>query len=140
MSRPRIVLDTNLLISAALLENSLPRRVVELAVRRGEVLSSSETLAELGEVLTRKKFDRYVSEEKRLRFLATILHLTSLVEITEEIVACRDPKDDKFLALAVSGGASYIVTGDADLLVLHPFRGVSIITPAGFVDDLAGSE
>lgn len=129
-----MVLDTNLLVSAALLENSLPRRAVELALRKGEVLTSNETLAELGEVLTRKKFDRYVSEEKRLRFLATILQLTELVEITENIVACRDPKDDKFLALAVSGGAKYIVTGDADLLVLHPFRGVSVITPADFVD------
>ena len=55
-----------------------------------------------------------------------------LVTIKERIVACRDPTDDKFLELAVSGYADLIVTGDLDLLVLDPFRGIPIITPVVF--------
>ena len=133
------MLDTNLLVSAALLERSIPRQAFDLAFRSGEVLSSSQTLTELKEVLTRRKFDRYVSQETRLRFLASFLNLTKPVEMTERITACRDPKDDKFLSLAVSGGAAYLVTGDTDLLVLHPFRGISIITPGDFIDTLAAS-
>ena len=56
-----------------------------------------------------------------------------LVDITERIAACRDPKDDKFLELAVSGKADLIVSGDGDLLDLNPFREIPILTPAGFV-------
>jgi predicted nucleic acid-binding protein len=51
--------------------------------------------------------------------------------------ACRDPKDDKFLELAVSGAACCVVTGDQDLLALHPFRSVSILTPAQFLEALS---
>lgn len=56
-----------------------------------------------------------------------------LVPINYRIRACRDPKDDKFLELAVNGSASLIITGDKDLLALDPFRGIGIITPAGFL-------
>ena len=75
-------------------------------------------------MLTRKKFDRYVTREEGEQFLAMLLREATLVELTEEVRACRDPKDDKFLALAVGGGACCVVTGDQDLLALHPFRGV----------------
>jgi predicted nucleic acid-binding protein len=54
------------------------------------------------------------------------------VTIVERIAACRDPTDDMFLELAVNGRADMIVTGDLDLLVLHPFRGIPIITPLAF--------
>jgi len=60
------------------------------------------------------------------------------VEINELIRACRDPADDKFLDLAVNGGADLIVTGDADLLVLHPFEGVEIVTPTAYIARTAG--
>jgi uncharacterized protein len=56
------------------------------------------------------------------------------VTISERITACRDPTDDKFLELAVSGDADLIVSGDADLLALDPFRGIPIITPAIYVE------
>lgn len=136
MRKPRIVLDTNLLVSAALRRRSVPRQAFELAFRRGDVLVSSETLAELEEVLTRSKFDRYLSREKRVLFWANFLNLAKLVAITESVSICRDPKDDKFLSLAVSGGADFLVSGDADLLVLHPFRGIGILTPVDFLDTL----
>ena len=60
-----------------------------------------------------------------------------LVTITERIVACRDPTDDKFLELAVNGHADLIVSGDADLLALNPFRDIPIVTPAVFVQGVA---
>lgn len=59
--------------------------------------------------------------------------LAELVHIAERIAVCRDPKDDKFLELAVNGKADVIVSGDADLLVLNPFRGITIVPPATFV-------
>jgi uncharacterized protein len=62
------------------------------------------------------------------------------VKVKDVITVCRDPKDDKFLELAVSGQANHIVSGDDDLLVLHPFRGVAIVTPAAFLAGLSASE
>ena len=62
-----------------------------------------------------------------------LVYESELVEITEVVNACRDPKDDKFLELAVSGRATHIISGDDDLLALHPFRGIAILTPQDFV-------
>ena len=67
--------------------------------------------------------------------LAKLMAAAELVTITERIAACRDPKDDKFLELAVSGKAEEIVSGDSDLLDLSPFRGIPIVAPARFVRD-----
>jgi putative PIN family toxin of toxin-antitoxin system len=66
---------------------------------------------------------------------AELLAVAELVTISERIVACRDPKDDKFLELAVCGRADVIVSGDHDLLALHPFRYIPIVTPAAFIRD-----
>ena len=59
--------------------------------------------------------------------------MAELVPITYRIRAGRDPKDDKFIELAVNGSASFTITGDKDLLALDPFRDIAIITPAGFL-------
>ena len=72
-------------------------------------------------------------EALRIEFLETILNDAVWIEIQESVVACRDPKDDKFLALAVNGQADFIVTGDRDLLVLNPFRGIAIVQPEEFL-------
>ena len=60
------------------------------------------------------------------------------MEVTHRIAVCRDPADDKFLELALSGNASHIITGDNDLLTLHPFRSISIIPPALFLAQQTG--
>jgi len=133
MRKARFVLDTNLIVSAALLEHSFTRQVFETALNHGELLISDETQDELTEVLMRPKFDRYISQEKRLIFLANFLNIAVSVESAERIVACRDPKDDKFLTLAVNGSATCLITGDKDLLVLHPFRSIPIQSPAQFM-------
>ena len=79
---------------------------------------------ELEEVLNRKKFDKYISKEKRIQFIAKFFDFddVEIIEIVEIVIACRDRKNDKFLELAVNGKADYIITGDQDLLVLNPFK------------------
>ncbi|BBC24580.1 PilT domain-containing protein [Pseudanabaena sp. ABRG5-3] len=129
----RVVLDTNVLISSLLLKNSPPFRVVELIFSRSILLRSESTLSELQEVLGRKKFNKYLTLEERQVFLSKFLARSELVEIRQEINVCRDPKDNKFLELAVNGNASLIITGDDDLLVLNPFRDIQIFTPQDFL-------
>lgn len=133
----RLVFDSNVLISALLFEHSTPGQAFYGGIRRSQVLVSDATYAEISQTLDQPRFDRYVSSDDRNRFLVMLLHVAALVEIQEPIQACRDSKDDKFLEVAVSGGASHIVTGDQDLLVLNPYRGISIVTPAEFLKYLA---
>jgi putative PIN family toxin of toxin-antitoxin system len=127
------VLDTNVLIST-LLFGGTPGRAFFAAFERGVVLASEETVTELVEVAARPRFDRYATAEERGRFVAALVRRAELVDVAAAVVACRDPKDDKFLSLAVAGSASVIVSGDEDLLVLDPFHGVPILTPAAFLD------
>ena len=63
----------------------------------------------------------------------TLMAAAELVQIVERIAACRDATDDKFLELAVNSRADLIVSGDADLLALKPFRQISIVSSATFV-------
>jgi putative PIN family toxin of toxin-antitoxin system len=130
---PRFVLDTNIFISAMLLPDSTPRYAFDRALDTGKILISISVLAELEAVLGRPKFDKYVYEDERKEFLAALVREAEFIDITEHITQCRDPKDDKFLELAVSGLADCLITGDADLLALHPFRGVPILRPADFL-------
>lgn len=129
----RIVFDANVIISALLFNGSVPNQAFIWGLRHGTVLVSGALVRELRRVLGRNRFDRYVSREERDEFLENLILRSELVEITESIHACRDPKDDQILELAVNGNAAYIVTGDVDLLVLDPFRGVEIMTPAEFI-------
>lgn len=134
------VLDTNTLVSAVLFEHSTPGQALRRALKRGEVLVSPSTLEELAEVLQREKFDRYVTAAEREEFLEAFVERVTLIEPTEEIRICRDAKDDKFLELAVSGGAAYLISGDNDLRSLHPFRGIALVTAAEFLAATEGEE
>ena len=136
MNKPRCVFDANTLISALLFAQSVPAQAFFAALRYGVVLLSLPLLSELQRVLARPKFDRYILPEERERFLAHLALETARVDITTEIAACRDPKDNQILELAVSGAADFIVTGDADLLVLHPFRNIAIVNAADFLTAL----
>ncbi len=129
----RVVIDTNVLVSAALLETSLPGQAVYKALEFADVLLSIETLSELHEVLQRPKFERYLTAEEREEFLVALALRAEMIEISVQINDCRDPKDNKFLALAVDGNANIIISGDGDLLVLDPYRGVEILSPAVFL-------
>ena len=129
----RCVFDTNVLVSALLLPDSKPRHAIDTAVRQRSVLISFPVLAELYEVLNRKRFRQYVNEEDIRSFLAALTREAQWVDVKIEIKACRDPKDDKFLELAVSGQGTHIVSGDTDLLSLNPFQGIEILPPHRFL-------
>ena len=134
MTRERLVVDSNVFISGLLSSTSHPARVVERAIEHGQLLGSTETLRELIETLLLPKFDRYVSRQRREALLDRLAPLVEIVEIVQRVQVCRDPKDDKFLELAVNGRANVVVTGDDDLLSLHPFRGIDILSPAAYLD------
>lgn len=84
-------------------------------------------------MLYRPRFDSYIPRERRDEFLKALLNQSELIEITESVRVCRDPKDDKILELAINGSADYVITGDDDLLALNPFQGILIIRPAEFL-------
>ncbi len=132
--RSRIVIDTNIYISQVLNHRSTPSLAVLKAERSGEILISTAILNEISEVLRRRKFDRYVSLAVREAAIDRICSIATPVEPSAVIRVCRNPKDDKFLELAVHGQADVIVTGDRDLLDLNPFRGIAILTPAEYVE------
>lgn len=134
MNNLRGVFDNNVLISAALLSDSVPRRAFDKLLNSGKVLISVSVMLELAEVLSRAKFDKYITQDERMRFMVNFLKVAEMIEITETITICRDSKDDKLLELAVSGKADFLVTGDNDLLVLNPFRKIEIITPRDFLE------
>jgi putative PIN family toxin of toxin-antitoxin system len=128
----RVVVDTNVLISAALKQNSPPEAAVLAIYTQHTLLGSVSTIAELREVISRPRLTRHIATTSRIAIL-DLVAAAELVDISECVVACRDPSDDKFLELAANGRADVIVSGDADLLTLHPFRGIPIETPAAFL-------
>lgn len=131
--RPRIVIDTNVLVSRLLLPRSVPGEAVRRAVDEGKLLMSEATMAELASVLARAKFDPYVSIEERQHFLRLLGRIVEIVPILHMVRACRDPKDDKLLEVAVNGEADMIISGDRDVLDLETFGGIPILTPAAYL-------
>ncbi|MBC9868329.1 MAG: putative toxin-antitoxin system toxin component, PIN family [Opitutae bacterium] len=128
------MLDTNVLISAALQPNGSPRAVVEtLRAVRGVLLFSDETFDELQTRLHRAKFDKYVSHNSRSIFLAQLETVSEWVSIIGAKLGCRDPDDDKLLETALMGEADCIVTGDQDLQVMSPFLHIPILSPTEFL-------
>lgn len=134
MSKPKFIFDTNIFISAILLEGSINAAAVDKAFRIGEIVVSDATFYEFTQVLFRKKFDKYLTDERRFQALNKLELETIIFPVKTTITACRDPKDDKYLELAVDSKANCIVTGDKDLLVLNPFRGIPILTATEFLN------
>jgi putative PIN family toxin of toxin-antitoxin system len=137
MIEQRVVIDTGVIISAFLRKTTPPRQLFDTALQNHIVLFSDATLQELGTRLLGSKFDRYVSLAERVEFLDKIPTFCQLISVTSQLAVCRDPKDDKFLELAVDGRTDLIISGDQDLLVLHPFQGIEIPTPRDALDRLA---
>ena len=133
MSKIRIVLDSNVILSAALFKGSTPRQALDKASITGQILMSNEIIEELTDIFNRPKFDRYSSKQLRNEFLNDFLAIVENVQIVEKIAACRDRKDDKFLELADNGKANYIISGDQDLLVLNPFQDIEIISVSDYL-------
>ncbi len=133
MRHDRAVFDTNVLISALLFTTSRPARALELAITGGQLVGTSATLRELVATFLSPKFDGYVSRQHRDALLLRLSPLIEIVQVAEAVEASRDPNDDKFLEAAVNGKAGVIVSGDRDLLELHPFRGIAILSPTVYL-------
>lgn len=128
-----LVIDTSTLISAFFFPQSVPAEALRKGLREYTLWVSTETQQELLEVAQRDKFDRYVPLQIRMERVTDFLAQTRLCADVPFIeTGCRDPKDIKFLTLAIAIGADILVSSDSDLLGLNPFRGVQVMKPAGF--------
>jgi len=134
--KPRIVLDTNNLISGIFFEKGNEARVLDETLAGGaKLLASLEALQEFQETVSRPKF-----QLSALEALAVFQLIVSSCEIVlappRAEVKCRDPEDQKFLDCAVGGRADFLVTGDRDLLILGHVGRTKIVTAAEFIRTL----
>ena len=129
-----IVFDASTVVSAALKADSVPERALLRAEETDLFALSTAVDVEIADVLGRPKFAGMVSRERRESILDTLRGTAVWFEPTERITECRDPKDNKYLELALAAGAVIIVSSDNDdLLVLHPWSGVRILRPAEYL-------
>ena len=128
-----IIFDASAVVSAALRENSVPERALLRAKETDMFALSAEVEAEIVEVLGRPRFARAVTAARRERILYILRGGAVWFAPSERVTDCRDAKDNKYLELALAYGAGTLVSGDTDLLVLHPWRGLRILQPAAYL-------
>jgi len=132
----RVVLDTNVIISATLIQGGNEHHVLR-AWRRGrfDLVFSPAILEELGRALMYERLRKYrwMREAEVIALLEALGRASELVPGIVAVTASRDPDDDKFLGAAIEGHAEYVVTGDRDLLDLGRYEGVRIVTPREFL-------
>jgi putative PIN family toxin of toxin-antitoxin system len=132
----RAVLDTSILVRAVIKPMGTVGPVLdELVQRRYTALFCAVSLEELRDVLGRPRLRRRfpITDRDVQNLLHLIRRRGEEIEVTGALAVCRDPKDDVFLEMAVAGRADVVVSGDEDLLVLHPFRGIPIVGPKDFL-------
>lgn len=132
----RLVLDTNVLVSAILSPVSISAKILNWGEDNGVILYSTATLTEVLSVLGRSKFSKYIDPADIDGLSIRIKTAWLFVEILNQVQLCRDPKDDKFIDLALNGDASHLITGDSDLLVLNPIENTSVLNPRTFWDEI----
>jgi putative PIN family toxin of toxin-antitoxin system len=129
----RVVVDTNVFVSASLKRNSRPAAALAIV----QTLTSDECEAELWQVLGRARFASKVGtqfiDDRR-----SLMQRAERVVIRHRVLLCRDPKDNRFLELAVNGRAQVLVSGDEDLLALRSVEAIPIIDAAAFLRLYAG--
>ena len=132
----RLILDTNLLISA-ILSKQLRQRLEPVIIEpETRLLICKELLEEFSQVIRRPKFENYVSTKQTNDYLAFLQQKFEVIEILSEVQVCRDSDDDFLLALAQDGKADYLITGDNDLLVLSQFGQTRIVNLTTFLQNL----
>lgn len=132
----RIVIDTNVFISGLISTTSPPGLAIDHAAAFGRLVATRDTLEELIATVWRSKLDPFLSRAKRQSALDRLVPLMEIVAVVRIVRACRDPRDDMFLEAALNGRADVVVTGDKDLLALHPFAGIRIVTPSDYLSTL----
>ena len=128
-----IVFDTSTLIGCCITQHGPPAKALAKALRSRVLVMSDSTLTELSDVVRRDKFEAWRPLAHRLAFLNGLVASARMVSVSIRVNDCRDAKDNKFLELALTAKAGIIVSSDSDLLVLSPFRGIDIWTPAQFL-------
>ena len=129
----RVVIDTNAWVSRLLLSSSTSARAVDRALDDHEVVVSDALIEELADMLSREKFDRYVSLADREEFLRRVLWIARTIPVLSIVEDCRDPDDNRLLALALDSESEVVLTGDRDLLSSHPWRGIALVPPHEFL-------
>ncbi len=139
MSKPRVVVDTNIWVSYLFFAKTNIAEVGDYLVSGDcTVIASSASMEELRSVLSREKWDRYLPLDIRLEFYQGVYGLVEITTVVSAISECRDPKDNMLLETAHDGRAEFLLTGDRDLLELAreppqswKFR---IVAPGSFLD------
>jgi uncharacterized protein len=133
-----IVLDTNLIVSAVINPAGVASQTLDIAAANFDIVASTETLAELVEVLSREKFDRYASKAERKLFAMDYADTVKLINVQTVATDCEDPKDNKFLSLAVDSRAVLVVSGDKKHLTsMKKYKGIPIVGIREFLDSYA---
>lgn len=133
--RKIIVLDSNLVVSAFLNPKGVAAQALDIGLEHFDLACSKETLAELLDVLKRDKFDRYLTKSERAQLAEVYAQSVMFFDVALEVTDCKDPKDNKFLSLAITAQATAIISGDKrDLLSMNPYRGINIVGLREFVD------
>jgi uncharacterized protein len=133
-----IVFDTSTLVSAAFRRSGVPSRAVRRALEADRIAVSEAVMTELLDVLHRPRLARFLDPGLRTELIGQLLALGTAFAPAERVTDCRDPKDNKYLELALASGAEAIVSSDTDLLVLHPWRGIRILRPADYLTEAGG--
>jgi putative PIN family toxin of toxin-antitoxin system len=129
----RVVIDTSIVISAALQPEGKSYFAFLTALEKFQPLVSFVTYAELVRVFEKPKFKGKITQETKSKILKKLLDKSEMINLSSQFNACRDPNDDMFLHLAIDGKADIILTRDPDLLELHPFQGIPILKPTDFL-------
>jgi putative PIN family toxin of toxin-antitoxin system len=135
----RVVIDTNVWISAALVPTSTPAKLVHHVLAHGVPVLTPQTFEELRTRLHKPKFDRYISLEHRHALLRDLQACALWVEVPKPIsqqTFSRDPDDDAFVRAALAGQAHWLVTADADLLSVTQTLPFTLATPADTLERL----
>jgi putative PIN family toxin of toxin-antitoxin system len=135
MNHKLIVIDTNVLLSAALTPDGTARKALDKAYKQFKLAQSEETYQELRTRIYKAKFDKYISDEDRQDFLDGVKVYSQFIELNSRVNICRDSDDNKFLELAKDANAEFLITGDKDLLILKELREYKnqIISPSDFL-------
>ncbi len=135
-SRKSIILDTNLIVSAFLSPEGPATEAIDIADTYFDMICSQDIVTELIDVMKREKFDRYTPRAIRAELLRDYLGAVRIVDDGPVMNDCRDPKDDKFLSLARSSKSRLIISWDKrDLLSMHPYHGVNILSIRDFIEN-----
>jgi len=131
--KPYIVLDTNVLVSSLFVLGSNPNKAFIKAITEYQLLFSKATFFELETTFKKNKISKKIGVNKITNYLSIVANISVTIESVFSFDECRDPDDNKFLDLAMSGNAEAIVSGDKALLDLNPFQGIPIINATDFI-------